>query len=124
MENNNEKKSEIKVVILGCSNSGKSSLIRRYTFHTFIEDSPPTGGGSLSSKMIEIGDKSLILNIWDTAGAKNYLPFNSYYFQNAEAIVLVYDIISKDNFNGLKEYWEEIIKPNISSETSKKKINL
>ena len=74
--------------------------------------------------MIEIGDKSLILNIWDTAGAKNYLPFNRFYFQDAEAIVLVYDIISKDNFNGLKEYLEEIIKPNISSETSKKKINL
>ena len=70
----------------------------------FIEDSPPTGGGSLSSKMIEIGDKSLTFNIWDTAGAKKYLPFNSYFFQNAEAIILVYDIISKDNFNVLKEY--------------------
>ena len=122
MENNNKKKSEIKVVILGCSNSGKTCLISRYISNTFVEDSLATVSCSNFSKKVEIGDKSLILYIWDTPGVSLYLRSNKFLCKIADAIVLVYDITSKENFKGLKEYWKTIIRPNISNETSKEKI--
>lgn len=59
MTNISEKKLEMKVVILGCSCSGKTSIINRYIGNTFNEDSPGTSGASYSQKKIDIKNKSI-----------------------------------------------------------------
>ena len=59
MANISEKKLEMKVVILGCSCSGKTSIIRRYIENTFDDNSPATHGASYSQKKINIKDKSI-----------------------------------------------------------------
>ena len=66
MEYNDENKLEIKVVILGCSSSGKTSIVNRYIGNAFDGNSPPTYGTTHFIKEIKIEDKSIIFNIWDT----------------------------------------------------------
>ena len=122
MEYNDENKLEIKVVILGCSSSGKTSIVNRYIGNTFDGNSPPTYGTTHFIKEIKIEDKSIIFNIWDTPGAERYLPSNKYFTQFADAIILIYSIDNKSNFEGLKDYWKTIIKKNSPRDASKKKL--
>ena len=127
MANISEKKLEMKVVILGCSCSGKTSIIRRYIENTFDDNSPATHGASYSQKKINIKDKSINLHIWDTPGASNFLRLNIPFMIDADAIILVYNLAWKSDLENLKDYWNTIIKKNSSKESSKKnlfKINI
>lgn len=64
----NTSKIEIKVVLLGESGVGKSSIVLRYVADSFTEASEANIGASYMGKHMQFGNRSIKFNIWDTAG--------------------------------------------------------
>ena len=96
-----------KVVLLGESGVGKTSIITQFTSSEFQEDQISTTGASFSSKTFnfdEIG-KNLSFEIWDTAGQEKYRSLSKMFYKDAGVAILVYDITSKESFEQLKNYW-------------------
>ena len=107
-----------KVVLLGESGVGKTSIISQFIDQNFQEDLQSSTGGTFSSKSFSYGGgKILKFEIWDTAGQERYRSLTKMFYKDANAAVLVYDITRKISFEELQSYWVEQIKesapPNI-----------
>ena len=100
-----------KVVLLGESGVGKTCIIAQFTNGTFDANTVTSLTAQFIRKTMEFADKkSIIFDIWDTAGQEKYRSLAKIFYKDAKAIVLVYDITSKDSFVQMKEYWYEQIK--------------
>lgn len=98
---------------MGDSGVGKTSILYRYIFEKFDNQSLPTLGASFKSKLIEIpGENEQIkLNLWDTAGQEKFRSLTRMYYQDAAAAVIVYDTTFKESFDSAKN-WVEDLKQN------------
>ena len=110
----NEK--EVKVILLGNSGVGKTSLINICLDANYKVDSNsnniPTISGYYIQKVIECDGKKYILDLWDTAGQEAYLGVTKLFFKGSEIIIFVYDICAINSYNDLNnwiEMTEEII---------------
>ena len=100
-----------KVVLVGESGVGKTSIITQFIDQTFQEDQQSTTGGTFSTKSVVCDNgKTLKFEIWDTAGQERYRSLTKMFYKDANAAVLVYDITRKDSFEELQTYWTEQIK--------------
>ena len=100
---------QVKVVLLGESGVGKSSIVLRFVADNFKADGEATLGASYMGKILHIGDKSIKFNIWDTAGQERYHSLAKMYYRDANAAILVYDITKKGSFENLKRWHRELI---------------
>jgi small GTP-binding protein len=113
IDEKNEKPLAIKVVLLGETAVGKSSLISRFVDETFISNFIPTmGGGCFSTKNVSIKDKKIKFEIWDTAGQEKYRSLTKMFYKDANVAILVYDITRKDSFEEIKNYWYKEVRDN------------
>ena len=87
-----------KILILGESHVGKSSLIKRFCENTFMAEIPVTNGIADKKREINIMERKVSLHIWDTAGQKQYKSINRLYYRNASGGLLVYDIADLNSF--------------------------
>ena len=102
-----------KVVLVGESGVGKTSIISQFVDQTFQDDQQSTTGGSFSTKSILCdGGKTLKFEIWDTAGQEKYRSLAKMFFKDAAVVLLVYDITSKNSFVEIKNYWMDLVKEN------------
>ena len=100
-----------KVVLLGESGVGKTSIISQFTNSEFKEDFETSTGGTFSSKSFTYNDdKILKFEIWDTAGQERYRALTKMFYKETNAVILVYDITRKKSFEELQNYWVEQIK--------------
>ena len=113
-ENDPSKPPNCKVVLLGDSGVGKTCIISRYISGQFDENSASTNGASYASKNVEYPNlkKSLMLDIWDTAGQEKYRALTKFFYKDAKVAILVYDITRMDTFNSVKNFWYEQVKEN------------
>ena len=103
----------IKVVLLGESGLGKTSLLTKFVTGTFSKLVMVTTSSSFVSKKIKVDEKyNVELKLWDTAGQERYRSLAKIFYQNAAAAILVYDIKSLNSFNEMKKYWVKEIKNN------------
>ena len=95
-----------KVVLLGESGVGKTSIISQFVDQTYQEDLQTSTGGTFSSKTFIYGNNQLLkFEIWDTAGQERYRALTTMFYKEANAAILVYDITRVDSFEQLQEYW-------------------
>ena len=99
-----------KVVIVGESGVGKTCIIERFCENTFTQATVSTIGAANASAKVTVGDTTLDLDIWDTAGQELYRSLNKIFYKNAKIAILVYDITKKTSFEEMKNYWFEQIK--------------
>ena len=100
-----------KVVLVGESGVGKTSIITQFIDQTFQEDQQSTTGGTFSTKSVICDNgKTLKFEIWDTAGQERYRALTKMFYKDANAAVLVFDITRKDSFDELQNYWAQQIK--------------
>ncbi|XP_020591775.1 ras-related protein RABC1 [Phalaenopsis equestris] len=97
-----------KLLMIGDSGVGKSSLLLRFTSDSF-EDLSPTIGVDFKVKMVTIGGKKLKLAIWDTAGQERFRTLTSSYYRGAQGIIMVYDVTRRDTFTNLSDVWAKEI---------------
>jgi len=100
---------QYKILLLGDSSIGKTSLIIRYLDNKFEENSSSTVGIDVRYKYIVKDNKKLRLNIWDTAGQERFLSMAKNILNGAQGIILVCDITNNESFNKLK-YWLRSVK--------------
>ena len=101
----------LKVVLIGESGVGKTSIISQFIDQIFQEDQQSTIGGTFSTKTLKCGNgKILKLEIWDTAGQERYRSVTKMFYKDANAAILVYDITNKYSFEELQNYWIEQVK--------------
>ncbi|KAJ3429294.1 ras-related protein rab-5c [Anaeramoeba flamelloides] len=99
-----------KIVFLGESAVGKSSLVIRFVNGKFSPSQEPTVGAAFLTKKITIKNVNYKLQIWDTAGQERYHSLAPMYYRGAGAAFIIYDITSYDTFEKSKKWIEELKK--------------
>ena len=99
-----------KVLLLGNSDVGKSSLLLRFVDSVWNESFVPTIGVDFKVKTLDIGEKRVKMQIWDTAGQERFRNVVATYFRGSNGILLIYDITSRESFKNLESWLIEIEK--------------
>lgn len=99
---------QFKVVLLGESAVGKSSLVLRFVKREFHEFQESTIGAAFLTQTVQIDDTTVKFEIWDTAGQERYHSLAPMYYRGAQAALIVYDITSKDSFHKAQNWIREL----------------
>ncbi|KAL7070533.1 hypothetical protein ACQ4LE_010642 [Meloidogyne hapla] len=94
----------LKILTIGESGVGKSSLISRFVDDKFDPEMAATIGVDFRIRTITIDDKLVKLAIWDTAGQERFRTLTPSYYRGGQGIILVYDVSSRASFESL-EHW-------------------
>ena len=108
----------IKIVLLGESGTGKTSIIAQFTRGEFDPNVVTSISAQFISKLTYISeyDKTIKFDIWDTAGQEKFRSLAQIFYKDAKAIILVYDITNLKSFEELKNYWYPKVKENCQSD--------
>ena len=98
-----------KVVFLGETSVGKSSIVSRFTRDEFFDFQEPTIGAAFQTKNIQLDNCVVKMEFWDTAGQERYRSLAPMYYRGASVAFIVYDITNPDTLNNAK-YWINQIK--------------
>eukprot|EP01120_Amphizonella_sp_Union-15-10_P014680 TRINITY_DN7211_c0_g1_i1.p1 TRINITY_DN7211_c0_g1~~TRINITY_DN7211_c0_g1_i1.p1 ORF type:complete len:201 (-),score=36.14 TRINITY_DN7211_c0_g1_i1:59-661(-) len=101
-------RNKFKVVLLGKSGVGKTSISLRFVQDQFQPNMEPTVGAQFLTKKILIRDREIKFEIWDTAGQERFRALGPIYYRNADAAIIVYDITDVDSFEQMKTWHEEL----------------
>ena len=96
-----ERRCFVKVVAIGDSGVGKTSLIQMFEHSKFTESFKPTIGADFSNKEISINGRIVTLQIWDTAGQERYQSLGTAFYRGADCCLLVYDITNPSTFENI-----------------------
>lgn len=100
-----------KILLIGDSGVGKSSLLLRFSDDRFSETYMSTIGVDFRIRTIEMNDgKRVKLQIWDTTGQERFKNITSSYYRGSHAIIMVYDVTDLQSFTNIAKWREEIDK--------------
>ena len=101
-----------KVVLVGDTGVGKTCIIQRYVNNKYSDDTVSTHSSTYTYKNINYKqyNKSISLDIWDTAGQELYRAMAKAFYLNASIGILVYDIRRRESFESIKDYWYDQLK--------------
>lgn len=104
-----KKKSFLKIVIIGDSSVGKTTLLQQYLNGKVTGNAKPTIGADFSKKETLIDNQVVTLQIWDTAGQEKFQSLGYAFYRGADCCVLVYDITQKKSFENLTKWKQGFI---------------
>lgn len=97
----------IKLLMIGDSGSGKSSMLEAYVSGKF-KNTISTIGLDYKMKIMKVNDKSYKIQIWDTAGQEKFNSITKSYYSKCQGIVIVYDITRKTSFVNVQKWLGQI----------------
>ena len=111
----NEETESLKVVLIGESGVGKTSIINQFAKGVFNQDIMSTNGATFTTNKKEFKQpdgsiKNISFEMWDTAGQEKYRSLAKMFFKEASVALIVYDITSLKSFNEIKNYWMNLVK--------------
>jgi small GTP-binding protein len=98
----------IKLLIIGDSGVGKSSLLLRYADDTYTDSYIATIGVDFKIRTLDIDGKCVKLQIWDTAGQERFRTITSAYYRGAMGVMIVYDVTDETSFKNVEQWLYEI----------------
>jgi len=105
----NRKKVLLKVIILGDSGVGKTSLMNQYVNKKFTNQYKATIGADFLTKEVMIDDKVVTMQIWDTAGQERFQSLGVAFYRGADCCVLVYDLTVPKTFESMDSWRDEFL---------------
>ncbi|VDD92069.1 unnamed protein product [Enterobius vermicularis] len=99
---------QFKLVLLGESAVGKSSLVLRFVKGQFHEYQESTIGAAFLTQTLCVDDTTVKFEIWDTAGQERYHSLAPMYYRGAQAAIVVYDITNQESFAKAKNWVKEL----------------
>ena len=97
-----------KIVFVGSTNTGKTSIIQRFSLDQFSLNSITTNQAAFFQKTIKIETNEMVLDIWDTAGQERFHSLTPMYYRDAKAAVIVFDITNANSFSKAKQWINEL----------------
>ena len=107
MENNNDE-TILKIIILGSSEVGKTSILNRYFNNEFTPNLLSTIGIDFKTKYFKFDDEKVKFNFIDTAGQEKFRAISVNYLKGTNGVILVYDITKKDTFDLIQGWIDDI----------------
>jgi len=99
---------QYKLVLLGESSVGKSSLVLRFVKGQFLDYQESTIGAAFLTQTVCLNDTTVKFEIWDTAGQERYHSLAPMYYRGAQAAIVVFDITSSESFEKAKSWVSEL----------------
>lgn len=99
---------EVKCVIVGDTDVGKTSLSLRFIHGHAPAAVSPTVGGSFLQKAMELRGERIVLQLWDTAGQERFRSMAPLYYRGARAAMLVFDVAREDSWRRVREWKEDV----------------
>lgn len=96
-----------KILLIGDSSVGKTSVLLRYIDGKFDPESRSTIGVDFKVATLDIGGKSVKLQLWDTAGQETFRTIVSSYYRGAHGVIFVYDVTAEQTFNSVERWFSE-----------------
>ncbi|XP_076588971.1 EF-hand calcium-binding domain-containing protein 4B [Chaetodon auriga] len=93
-----------KIVLVGNSSVGKTSLLRRFCDNCFHPGTSATVGIDYSVKTITVDNSQVALQMWDTAGQERYRSITKQFFRKADGVVVMYDITAEQSFTAVRQW--------------------
>ncbi|XP_041746529.2 EF-hand calcium-binding domain-containing protein 4B isoform X1 [Coregonus clupeaformis] len=93
-----------KIVLVGNSSVGKTSLLRRFCDDCFYPGTSATVGIDYSVKTITVDNSQVALQMWDTAGQERYRSITKQFFRKADGVVVMYDITAEQSFTAVRQW--------------------
>ena len=103
-QDDEEDDDDIKVILVGETATGKTSLINTSIGLEFQEKVDSTQSSSIMQKKMEINKKTYSVNLWDTIGQEQYRSLTKIFMKGAKIVIFVYDITRLDTFEQL-DFW-------------------
>lgn len=98
----------VKVIALGDSTVGKTSLLVRFADSTFNQSHMPTLGLDTKSKTLTLEGGSYRVQLWDTAGQERFRTISHSFYSRADAVLLVYDLTNEDSLQSVRKWMAQI----------------
>mmetsp|Transcript_24940 Transcript_24940/g.34686 ORF Transcript_24940/g.34686 Transcript_24940/m.34686 type:complete len:201 (-) Transcript_24940:166-768(-) len=98
----------LKLLMVGESNVGKTSILMQYTTDSFDSKTKSTIGVDLKVRTIDYMGKKLKLTLWDTAGQERFRTLTASYYRGANGVVLVYDVTNRNSFDHVRHWLKEV----------------
>jgi len=107
-ENNNDKKEDeitFKIITLGDSGVGKTSIINQYIIGKYNDNTASTLGINFAYKKLIVNKtQNILLKLVDTCGQEKYKSLSKSYFKNTDGVLFVFGLNDKDSFDNIKEW--------------------
>ena len=94
----------LKILLIGDSFVGKTSLLLKYCEGQFPEAHMATIGVEFKDKIVNVGKWKVRLQIWDTSGQERFRSITQNFYRNADGILFVYDITNRESFSHIKDW--------------------
>ena len=118
MTDQNNKETLLKIIILGSSQVGKTSILNRYFNNEFKENMLSTIGIDFKTKFFKFDGNKVKFNYIDTAGEEKFRAISVNYLKGTNGVILVFDLTNKETFD-LIENWIKDIEQNNQSDIGK-----
>ena len=93
-----------KILILGESKVGKSSILNQFTEKLFSENLPPTLGIDYKIMKMQVDNTEVKLQIWDTAGQERFRSITESFYRGCHGVLLTFDLTDRDTFEKVKAW--------------------
>jgi small GTP-binding protein len=102
----------IKLLLIGDSNVGKTSILTKYVDNNFTNNYNTTIGIDFKIKTIIIGEYKVKLQLWDTAGQEKFRALTTSYFRGAQGVIITFDLTKLESFLHTEMWLSELLKNN------------
>jgi len=99
----------LKVIVVGASGTGKTSIVRRYVNGTFEAKPNATIGVDISTKVVDFDDNKISVQLWDTAGQERFRSTVTSYYRGVHGALVVYSVTSRESLRKAELFLEEVI---------------